>query len=324
MPMPSMTYFKPRLEPVGAVAEIDEDADDGVGHFGGVRRLDDDPGIGGKILVAGDAADPELEPDAGLDIKTVFHLDRGKGDIVGVLEHCDLAGAVEGDVEFARQSRQRAVVEDVIVPFAGIFAGVQQFLRIDAGGRRARDVADVVGAGTARAQAEILDAFDQRDRILRRDFAHLQVGAGGDVGERSAQGLDQVGHSRKLPVLHDAVGNPQPAHVGILRRPDIEQPVIAPAEIVRRRRPRVEQRLFLQPRIGVERMLLALPLFLVDEFLAGGEHPVLRLDVRCLRPARLGGGFAGGRATEATPDPADLQARGEAFEVAFLLVGKVD
>ena len=71
-------------------------------------------------------------------------------------------------------------------------------------------------------------------------------------------------------------------------------------------------------------MLLALEFFLVDEFLAGGEDLVLRLDVRRLRSARLGIGFAGGRATEAAPDPADLQARGKAFEVAFLLVGKVD
>ena len=71
-------------------------------------------------------------------------------------------------------------------------------------------------------------------------------------------------------------------------------------------------------------MLLALPLFLVDELLAGGEHAVLRLDVRRFRPARLGVRFARGSAAEAAPDPADLQARGESFEVAFLLVGKVD
>ncbi len=116
----------------------------------------------GKILVAGDAAEAEAEPDAGLDAKALLHLDRGEGDVVGFLQHRDLAGAVEGDVELARQAVERAVVEDVVVPLARIGARVDQFLRIDAGRRRARDVADVVGAGAARAQAEVLDALDQR------------------------------------------------------------------------------------------------------------------------------------------------------------------
>ena len=57
----------------------------------------------GEIPVAGDAAEPEAKPDAGLDAKTVLHLDRGKRDVVGVFQHRDLAGAVEGDVELARQ-----------------------------------------------------------------------------------------------------------------------------------------------------------------------------------------------------------------------------
>ena len=160
---------------------LDEDAHDGVRHFGRFLRLDDDVGIFCKILVAGDAAKPEAKPDAGLDAKAVRHLDRRKGDVVGLFQHRDLAGAVEGDVEFARQSVQRAVVEDVVVPLARIGPGVQQFLRIDAGGRRAGDVADIVGAGAARAQAEVLDALDQRDRVLRRDLADLQIGARGDV-----------------------------------------------------------------------------------------------------------------------------------------------
>ena len=124
--------FHPRLEAVGAVAGVDEDADDGVRHLGRVRRLDDDVGVFGKILVAGDAAEAQAKPDAGLDAETVLHLDRGKRDVVGVFQHRDLAGAVEGDVELARQAGQRAVVEDVVVPLAGIFAGVEQFLRIDA------------------------------------------------------------------------------------------------------------------------------------------------------------------------------------------------
>jgi len=40
-------------------------------------------------LVAGNARDPDRTPDAGLDAKTVFHLNRRERDIVGVFEHCD-------------------------------------------------------------------------------------------------------------------------------------------------------------------------------------------------------------------------------------------
>ncbi len=224
----------PRLEAVGAVAGIDEDADDRIGYFGRIGRFDDDVAILGKILVAGDAAETKAKPDAGLDAETVFHLDGGERDVVGVFQHRDLAGAVESNVELARQSRQRTIVEDVIVPLAGVFAGVEQFLRIDPGRRRARDVADVVGAGTARAQAEFLNAFDQRHRVLEGNFAELQIRARGDVAIRPAQPLGEIGQARKLPMLHDPVRDPQPAHVGILRRRDIEQAVIAPAKIIRR------------------------------------------------------------------------------------------
>ena len=70
-------------------------------------------------------------------------------------------------------------------------------------------------------------------------------------------------------------------------------------------------------------MLLALEFFRVGELLAGGCDLVLRLDVRGIRSGRFGVCFTG-VAAKAAPDPADLQTGGEAFEVALLLIGKVD
>ena len=96
--------FHPRLERDWCGRRVDENPHDGVGDLGGVRRLDDDPGISGEILVTGDAADRQTKPDARLDTETVLHLDRRKGDIVGVFKHRNLAGAVKGDIELARQS----------------------------------------------------------------------------------------------------------------------------------------------------------------------------------------------------------------------------
>jgi hypothetical protein len=71
-------------------------------------------------------------------------------------------------------------------------------------------------------------------------------------------------------------------------------------------------------------MFLALEFFLVGELLARRDHLVLRLDMRGIRSGRFGVRLAGIAATEAAADPADLQAGGKAFEIAFLLVGKVD
>src|ERR1700722_1567198 len=147
--------FEPRLGAVGAVAVVDEDAHYGVGDLGGVFRLDDDAGIAGKILKPGDAAEHELEPDAWRDAEAVFHRDGLEADVVGVFQHRDQAAAVEADIELARDAVERAVVEDVEMPFAGIRPRIDQLLRIDTRGRRAGDVADVVGAGAARAQAKI-------------------------------------------------------------------------------------------------------------------------------------------------------------------------
>jgi hypothetical protein len=144
------------------------------------------------------------------------------------------------------------------------------------------------------------------------------------VAERPAQPLGEIGHAGELPVLHDAVRDPQPAHVGILRRRHIEQAVIAPAKIIRRARRRVVKRLLFQPRIRIERMLLALELLLIGQFLARSRDLVLRFDMRGIRSGRLSIRFPGAAAAEAAPDAADLQSGSKAFEIALLLVGKVD
>src|SRR4029077_18641676 len=96
------------------------------------------------------------------------------------------------------------------------------------------------------------------------------------------------------------------------------------AKIVGGRRRRIGQRLLLQSRIGIERMLFTLEFFLVGKFFAGREKPVLRLEMCSVRSDGLRLGLAGGGATQATADLADLETGSKTFEVAFLLVGKFD
>ena len=89
-----------------------------------------------------------------------------------------ITAAIEGDVELARQAVERTVVENVEVPFKCVGTRVDKLLRVDACGRRAGDVADIVGAGAARAQPQILDRLDHGDRIRRLDLADLDIGTG--------------------------------------------------------------------------------------------------------------------------------------------------
>ena len=125
-------------------------------------------GVAGEIAVAGDAAELHAEIDARATPAPAADRDRGKADIVGVLQHADPAAAVEGDVELARQAVQLAVIEDVVMQRARERPRVDQLLRIDAGGRAAGDVADIVGAGAARGEAEILQRRQHVEHALRR------------------------------------------------------------------------------------------------------------------------------------------------------------
>ena len=114
---PSVEHvFQPRLVAVGTIAIFDEDAHDGVGNADGFIRLENDPGIAGEILVAGDAAERQAEIDARFNAKSFTHLDGLKGDVVGFFQRGDAPSSVKRDIELARQAVERALVEDVIMP----------------------------------------------------------------------------------------------------------------------------------------------------------------------------------------------------------------
>ncbi len=201
---------------------------------------------------------------------------------------------------------------------------VEQFERVDAGGGRTGDVADVVGAGALCRQAEIDEPFEEGRPVLGGDLAHLEIGAGGDVAVAAAQALGEIGNALELPGGEDAVGNAQAAHVAVLRGRHVEQPVIAPAEIVVRLGIEAGPRLLLEARIGVEGMLGRLPLLLVDEFAAGRDGPGLRLQMLAIGARRRGRRRR--LAAERAQPPrraGGLHAGHEAFEIALLLGGEV-
>ena len=166
---------------------------DRVGDFRRVLRTDHNAGVAREVAMACDAAERKAEPHARVDAVPVDHLDGLKAYVVGVFQHRDDAAAIEPDIELARQAVERAVIENVEVPLARIRPRVDQFLAVDAGRRRAGDVADVVGARAARPQAEALDALHDFDCVLWRNFSDLQVRAGRYMRIGTAAALRQIG-----------------------------------------------------------------------------------------------------------------------------------
>ena len=93
-------------------------------------------------------------------------------------------------------------------------------------------------------------------------------------------------------MLEDAVRDPQPAHIGVLRRRDVKQPVVAPAKIVRRFGRFILARLLFQPFIAVERMQFAFEFLLIRKLAARSQHAVLRAEWMASGPV---GSSLGGR-----------------------------
>ncbi|GJE62760.1 hypothetical protein MPOCJGCO_4896 [Methylobacterium trifolii] len=154
--------------------------------------------------------------------------------------------------------------------------------------------------------------------MLGRDLAHLEVGARRDVDVTAPVRVGEVGHPRELPVVQDAVGDAQAAHVMGLVRGEPEHAVVAPAEVVLGLGGRARGGLRDQAVVALERVLGALPLLLLGELAAGLDRGVLRLDVDRVRARGLGrrGAVA---AHQAAGEAGGTDPRGEALEVALLL-----
>ncbi len=295
----------------------DEGAHHGAGHLHAFLGLQQHPGLVSEVVMAGDAAELQAEIDAALG--AILCLGGREADVVGVLQHRHPSAAVEGNVELARQAVHLTMIEDVMMHRAAEGPRVDQLLRIDAGGRAAGDVADVVRARTARGKTERLHRRQQVDGVMGADLADLQVGARRDVGVAAAERLRRVGQPAHLPGVQDAVGDAQPAHERVLGRRDVEQPVVLGQEDV-------DALWELTPVVAldhlvpaIERMALALGLLLRHQLAAGRGRAVLRGVLQVVRaggrPGRLRRG--GSRRHRCL---ARGKTTGESFQPAFLLV----
>jgi hypothetical protein len=99
--------------------------------------------------------------------------------------------------------------------------------------------------------------------------------------------LRDAGDAVELPVRHDAIGNAQAAHVGVLSRRNVEEPVKAPAEIVDALGIGAIRTFALEARVGIEGMFVALGFFLAAKLAAPRLEPRHRRQMRRIGPTRL-------------------------------------
>ncbi len=200
-------------------------------------------------------------------------------------------------------------------------ARVDDLLRIDAGRRGAGDVANVVGASAARRKSQILQRRQHREGVRGADLADLQIGTRGDVGIAAAMVFGDRGDAPQLLGVEDPIRDAQPAHERVLGRSGIEQAEEFVAENVDALGKPAGRDVGADLVPHVERMALALGLFLRHQRFALGEEAVLRGAMNVARSLGrwLGVRRHGGRhASTFRRKPAH-----ETFEKALLLVAKI-
>ena len=208
-------------------------------------------------------------------------------------------------------------------------ARVDQLLRVDAGGGRASDIANVVRAGAAVEDAKVGQSHQDIGRIAGADLANLKVRARRYVGVAPAVRLGEVRHAAKLPRIDDAARKAKPAHIAILRRGDVEHAQRLHQEHVRALGKLAGFRTALHLIPQIERILLALGGLFLGQFLSGVGDPILRLEMNRFRPGwqrRLGARrLALGLGLIARTGIRTVQSRADrkASEVLLLLFGKV-
>ncbi len=195
----------------------------------------------------------------------VADLHRLAADVVRIFDRADEAAAVIGDVELARQVVERAIIDNDLAHLLAERHHVDQLARINARGGVRGEVADVVRARAARVQADMLDALDERGRVLWLDESHLQIRARGDLHVAGGEVLCDVRQLAELEGAELSAGDAQPRHEGFLVRREVKKPVPLEAENFLLLGRLVRGGVVEEHGVGVERMQLLFHALLEDE-----------------------------------------------------------
>ena len=152
---------------------------------------------------------------------------------------------------------------------AGVGHHVDEFAGIEAAGGSGGDVADVVGAGALRGEAEVGEFHQDVRAMLRHDFADLEIGAGGEVGMAGAPVGGDFREAAELIGAECSAGDAAAEHETFLGRGDEKQPVEFVAEDVAIDGEAVGLRVGEDGVVTIEPVFFVFDLLLAAEFVDG-------------------------------------------------------
>ena len=144
-------------------------------------------------------------------------------DVVRVFEHRQGFAAVHLNGEFGRQPMQRRGVLQQSEQRGGQRPGVEQGLRVEAGGGAEQQVAHIVGGRVARAEIGGQQALDQLGLLAGQYAANLQVAAVGQLQHTAGAALGRLCDGACLLAAEYAAGQLDPADTAIQRLNDTQQ-----------------------------------------------------------------------------------------------------
>src|SRR4029077_18681046 len=117
-----------------------------------------------------------------------------------------------GNVEFARQIVERAVVDDDLRKFMNERQHVYQLNWINAGSRICGKIAYVIRARAASMKADGLDSAQDFRRVFRLDKAHLKISTRSNLHVTRREFLGDAGEFAQLIRLDHTAGDSKPRH----------------------------------------------------------------------------------------------------------------
>jgi hypothetical protein len=196
-----------------------EDADDCGDDVEGLVLRDEGGDALGEVGLGGEtAADAEGVADlflAGIEsVNSAWFvsLDGGEADVVNLGEGAPDGASGDGDLELAGEVVELGVGGEEMRDLHGEWAGVQEFLVLNAGERAAGDVADYVAAGALGGEVDLGEGVDGLDEGVDGEPVELDVLAGGDVGQVAGVFAGELAYDAGLMGGEQAVGHADAHH----------------------------------------------------------------------------------------------------------------
>ncbi|MNZ73010.1 hypothetical protein D3C78_914080 [compost metagenome] len=148
---------------------------------------------------------------------------RRQPQVVGVFEHAQALAAVELDGELGRQRMPARLAFQKGEQLRGQRPGIEQRLRIVAGGRTEHQVAHVVATGAGGAEAGVQQALDQRALRAGAHAADLQVATIGGLQHAGGAGFGGRGDGPRLAGAEVPAGQLDAADAAVAGGDDAQQ-----------------------------------------------------------------------------------------------------